>query len=428
MGFLIIVVLLFLVLTKRATVHFALVIPPVILALLSGFNVSEISGFIGSGISGIASTGIMLTFAVLYFGVMFDAGMFDPVIKGVIKLSKGDPAKIAVGTAVIAMVTHLDGSGASTFLITVSAMLPIYKALKMNKVYLAAIAGLGAGTMNMVPWGGPTIRAASALNVDVIQLFNPLLPVLIIGIIWVLVASYLLGRSERDRIGLITELPQDVLEREHIREGVADKGRGEKMIVVNLLLTATLIFVLIKSYLPLHAVFIIGLPIALFINYEQSKHQGRIEAHAKGAIYTSSIIFSAGVFTGILRGAGMIEAMSQSLVSVIPTSFGSFMPAITGIFSMPLSLFFDPDSFYFGVLPVLSSAAEAFGVSSLAMGRAAIMGQMTTGFPASPLTGATWLLIGLVGIELGDLQKVLIPRAFITTVIMVISALILGII
>jgi CitMHS family citrate-Mg2+:H+ or citrate-Ca2+:H+ symporter len=189
MGFLIIAILLFLVLTKKTTVHFALVIPPIVLVMLSGFSVKEVSGFIGSGISSIASTGIMLTFAVLYFGVMFDAGMFDPIIKTIIKIAKGDPAKIAVGTAIIAILSHLDGSGASTFLITVSAMLPIYNALGMSKVYLAVIAGLGAGTMNLVPWGGPTIRAATALNVDVVELFNPLLPVLILGLIWVLVAS-----------------------------------------------------------------------------------------------------------------------------------------------------------------------------------------------------------------------------------------------
>jgi CitMHS family citrate-Mg2+:H+ or citrate-Ca2+:H+ symporter len=238
----------------------------------------------------------------------------------------------------------------------------------------------------------------------------------------------LIGKSERDRIGFISELPQEVLDRQHIRDGAADKGRGEKMIIINILLTVALIYMLVKSVLPLHAIFILGLPIALILNYEQSKHQGRIEAHARGAIYTSSIIFSAGLFTGILRGSGMITAMSEALVSLIPTAMGRVLPVITGVASMPLSLFFDPDSFYFGVLPVLSGAGEALGVSSLAMGRAAIMGQMTTGFPASPLTGATWLLIGLAGIELGDLQKALIPRAFITTLIMVFAALILGLI
>ncbi len=370
----------------------------------------------------------MLTFAVLYFGVMFDAGMFDPIIKGIIKAAKGDPAKIAVGTAVIAILSHLDGSGASTFLITLSAMLPIYNALGMSKVYLAVIAGMGAGTMNLVPWGGPTMRAATALGVDVVTLFNPLVPVLAVGLVWVLAASYLIGLSERKRLGIIQELPEEILERQHIREGAADKGRGEKMIVVNLLLTVILIYALVKTLLPLHAVFILGLPLALIINYPQSKHQARIEAHARGAIYTSSIIFSAGLFTGVLRGAGMIQAMSEALVSVIPDTMGRALPVITGVFSMPLSLFFDPDSFYFGVLPVLSGAGEALGVSPLSMGRAAIMGQMTTGFPVSPLTGATWLLIGLAGIELGDLQKALIPRAFITSILMVITALILGLI
>lgn len=429
LGFLVIAILLFLVLTKRTVVHFPLTIIPVFVALIAGFSLKQISGFVQTGIAGIAATGIMLTFAVLYFGIMFDAGMFDPIIKWIIKTAKGDPVKIAIGTAVIAVISHLDGSGASTFLITVSAMLPIYKALGMKTAYLAVIAGMGAGTMNMVPWGGPTLRAATSLGVDVTELFNPLAPILVIGVLTVLVLSYLIGKSERNRLGTISSdsAALSAKEKDNGSEAV-DRGRGEKMIWVNIGLTIVLIYALVKNLLPMQAIFILGVPLALVINYPQSKHAERIQAHAKGAIYTASIIFSAGIFTGILRGAEMIKAMTESLSSIIPTGMGGMLSVITGVLSMPLSLFFDPDSFYFGVLPVLAGTANELGIQAINMGRAAILGQMTTGFPASPLTGATWLLIGLAGIELGDLQKELIPRAFIITLVMTIAAKIIGVI
>ena len=68
--------------------------------------------------------------------------------------------------------------------------------------------------------------------------------------------------------------------------------------------------------------------------------------------------------------------------------------------SMPLSLAFDPDSFYFGLLPILANASHAAGGSSIEVARAAVLGQMTTGFPVSPLTPSTFLLVGLAGVDL----------------------------
>ncbi|GAB1455692.1 hypothetical protein MASR2M48_09990 [Spirochaetota bacterium] len=140
----------------------------------------------------------------------------------------------------------------------------------------------------------------------------------------------------------------------------------------------------------------------------------------------ASILFAAGAFTGILKGTGMIKAMADVLVTAIPTSLGARLPLLTGIFSMPLSLVFDPDSFYFGVMPIISSTAAQFGAQAVDVGRAAILGQMTTGFPVSPLTGSTFLLIGLAGVDLGEHQKKTIPFAFLTTIVMLIVAVIMG--
>jgi CitMHS family citrate-Mg2+:H+ or citrate-Ca2+:H+ symporter len=94
--------------------------------------------------------------------------------------------------------------------------------------------------------------------------------------------------------------------------------------------------------------------------------------------------------------------------------------------SMPLSLVFDPDSFYLGLLPVLAGASQDAGGSAIELGRAAVLGQMTTGFPVSPLTPATFLLIGLADVELGDHQRRTIPYAFGVTLIMGVVALATG--
>ena len=152
----------------------------------------------------------------------------------------------------------------------------------------------------------------------------------------------------------------------------------------------------------------------------------RINAHAKAALLMASILFAAGCFTGILEGSGMIDAMADGTVSLIPESVGNRLAVITGIVSMPASLLFDPDSFYFGILPLISSTASHFGVPAIEIGRAAIMGQMTTGFPVSPLTGSTYLLIGLTGVDLGDHQRKTIPLAFLVTLIILFFSVIMG--
>ena len=427
-GFCTIAVLLTLIMTKRMSVVVALVLVPIVFGLLAGLS-SELGGYILDGLKSVAPTGIMLTFAILYFSVMNDAGMFDPMIKGIIKFGGQDPIKIAVGTALIAMLAHLDGSGASTFLVCIPAMIPIYDRLGMDRKVLACIAALGAGTMNIVPWGGPTLRASSSLGIDISELFNPIIPALGAGGLTVLAVSFWLGKKEKVRLtnaGTLGSGSSFVGIDDSEDEDKANLKRP-KLFLFNLLLTVGALTALVTKSVPLPAVFVIALPIALLVNYPNVKlQQARITAHGHAAILMISIIFAAGVFTGILKGSGMIKALATSLVGIVPESLGAHFPLLTAITSMPASLLFDPDSYYFGVLPVLAHAAEALGASGIEVARGALLGQMTTGFPVSPLTASTFLLVGLAGVDLADHQKKTIPLAFLVTMVMTLVAVITG--
>lgn len=406
------------------SVIISLILIPIVFALIGGFA-SDLGPIMLEGIQGVAPTGIMLSFAILYFGIMSQAGLFDPIISRTLRLVKGDPTKIAIGTAVVAMLSHLDGSGASTFLITIPAFLPLYDKLGMKRIVLAGIVALGAGVMNLLPWGGPTARAASALKIDVSTVFNPVIPAMIVGIIWVLIVAYLLGKNERKRIGIkqITYDYQEELSKEEI------SLKRPKLFWYNLILTIIVIIALVREWLPLPIVFMVAFAIALLMNYPNPKsQQERIASLAPNVITVAMIIFAAGIFTGILSGTGMIDAMAEAMISMIPQSLGGSMAVIIGILSMPLSLLFTPDSFYFGVLPVISQTASAYGIEGAEMARAAILGQMTTGFPISPLTGSTFLLVGLAGVDLGDHQRFIFKWAFGTSVIMTIIAVITGVI
>jgi len=420
LGFLTIIVFLALILSKKVSVIVSLIIVPIIFALIGGFA-SNIGKYMLDGITGVAPTGIMLGFAILYFGVMNNAGLFNPVISRILKLVKGDPLKIVIGTAVIAMIAHLDGSGASTFLITIPALLPLYNKLGMSRLVLAGMVALGAGTMNLLPWGGPTARAASALKLNTNDLFNPVIPAMIAGIIWVLFVAYWIGKKERKRLG-IQQLEYN------FHSELSEKElqmRRPKLFWFNLILTIVTVVALVKIWLPLPIIFMVAFAIAVIVNYPKPDEQmEQIKSQSVGMITVISIIFAAGIFTGILSGSGMINAMATSLVNIIPAKSGGFISIIVAITSMPLSLIFTPDAYYFGVLPVIAQTAHLYGVDPALVGRAAILGQMTTGFPLSPLTASTFLLIGLAGVELGDHQKFIFKWAFGTTIVMTIVAII----
>lgn len=420
-GLITIVLLFVLVLGKKVSPVVALILIPVSTAILAGFW-EELPELIGKGLLNIAPTGLMFIFAILFFGILMDAGTFDPIIDKLLKFAGNDPTKITVASSILAMLIHLDGSGAVTFLIAIPALTPVYDRMKMSRLTLASIVALSAGTMNILPWGGPTLRASTALNIPVTDLFNPVLIPVLVGLICVLAVAYYFGLQERKKIGL--HIHSNIIEG---GESANQKSLHPLLFWFNILCVILAIGSIILSVAPPHIVFMIAFAITLLVNYPKvSDQKARIDQHAKEAMLMASILFAAGCFTGILKGTGMIEAMAGEIVNLIPSQVGREIPLITGIFAMPASLLFDPDSFYFGILPLLSSTAEHFQASGLEVGRAAILGQMTTGFAVSPLTGSTFLLIGLAGVELGEHQKKTIPWAFFITLIMVLVSVLIG--
>lgn len=419
LGFLTIFILLAVIMMKKLSPLVALISVPIITVIIGGHGL-KIGKFINDGVKSIAPTGTMFIFAILFFGILTDAGTFQPIIDKILKVVGKDPVKIAVGTAILSMIVHLDGSGAVTFLVTVPAMLPLYEALGMRKTTLATIVGLGAGVMNVLPWGGPTLRAATSLKISVTELFNPLFIPVLAGIIFVLFVAIKLGRDEKKRIGSIEHLN---INTDNLGEKKESRNFG-----INIITIILAIGVLISGKLPPAVVFMIAFCISVVINYPSVKEQKeRVDSHAKAALMMASILFAAGAFIGIMQGSGMIKEMSTVMVDIIPKSLGRSMAILVGVIGMPASLLFDPDSFYFGILPVLATTAQELGSSAISVARAAILGQMTTGFPVSPLTASTFLLIGLTGVELGEHQKKTIPYAFLTTIVMLIVAVITGV-
>lgn len=403
----------------------ALIIIPVITCLLSGYGAQE-SKFIVKGILDVAPMGTMFIFATLFFGIIIDAGTLNPIIKRILKVVGKDPVKIVLATGILAMLVHLDGNGAVTFLITIPAMLPLYDAVGMRRTTLATVVALSAGLMNTEPWAGTAQRCMVSLHLNVDQLWTPLLIPFIVGAIAILLIDYRLGLKEKARIGnFVTE--GNAVEIDMTIDSEKIKMERPKLVSVNIIIVLITIGVLISDKVAPAVAFMVALAVVLMVNYPNVQDQKeRMNAHAKEALLMSGIVFATGVLVGVMTGTGMITAMANVLVNIIPNGFGQHLALIVGIIGMPASLLFDPSSFYFGVLPVITQAGTSFGVPVVDVARAAFLGQMNMGFPISPLTGGTFLLIGLAGIELGEHQKKTFPYAFLVTMIMLATSIVVG--
>lgn len=464
LGFAMIAVFMVLIMTKKLTPVLALIIVPTVFGLFAGAGLG-IGDMVMESMKSMTSTAALLMFAIIYFGLMIDVGLFDPLVKFILRKLGNDPAKVVLGTAILAAAVSLDGDGSTTFILTTAAMLPIYLRLKMSPVVLTCVAGLANGTMNIVPWGGPTARAASALGIDVNDVFVPMVPSLIAGIAVVLVFAWLLGLQERNRLrvtepgiwggeptegteksdggtpaaargtaGSVSPAPAGggsvaVLERTELLVDDPDSAMADtaldpnratlrpKLQWFNLGLTVAVMAMLIADLVPLPYVFMVGSAIALLVNFPKVKDQAaQLIAHAPSVVAVVSMVMAAAVLTGVLTGTGMVEAMSAWLVQIIPSSMGPLLAVITGVLSIPMTFFMSNDAFYFGVLPVLSETAGHYGISAAEMARASITGQPF--HMQSPLVPAILLLVSLAKVDLGDHHKKVLWRSAVVSLVM----------
>jgi CitMHS family citrate-Mg2+:H+ or citrate-Ca2+:H+ symporter len=419
-----ILLLLVAVMSGRVSPIAALIVLPVSAAIVGGHG-AEMGAYIVRGIESIAPVTGMTVFAILFFGIVTDAGLFEPLIRGMLRLAGSNPTRVVMATSVLATIIHLDGAGAVTFLVTITAFLPIYERLGIDRRVLACTVAVAAGVANMLPWGGPTLRAASALNIPVMDLYWPLAPIQLVGFACALFIAYVLGRREALRLAgvnvVIAEPPPVEL------RDTLDSLRRPRLFWFNAVLTVAVVAAMLLNLVPPIVPFMLGTVIALLVNYPSLVEQrDRIDAHARPAMMMATVLFAAGVYTGIMKEAGFLGALADSMVVLLSPEMATHLPVMLGIVSMPLSLLFDPDSFYFGILPVFAQAAAHFDVPNAQVAQAALLGQMTTGFPVSPLTPATYLLVGLSRIELGAHQRFTIPYLFLTSLVMTAACVLLG--
>ncbi|MER7010212.1 citrate:proton symporter [Saccharopolyspora sp. NPDC000359] len=348
------------------------------------------------------NSAVLLLFAVLYFGVMMDAGLFDPISSAIIRLSKGDPVRICVGTAVLALLVALDGDGTTSYMIICSAFLPVYRRLGINPLVIATIATMALGTISgTTPWGGAATRGISVLHLDATDYFAHMIPPMVLTSGAIIAIAYLLGRRARKGIdpATIAEFAAEIAEQR--RGGPA---RRDWRLWFNAGLTALLLVLLVLGVAELVNLFMVAFVIALLVNHPKLTEQGEvIRKHAANAVPVVLLVLAAGIFTGIMTDTGMTGAMATAVLSVVPDSLGNLIPLFTALVGLPLSFFMSNDAYFFGVLPVLAESATHYGVDATEIARAGAIGQMMHSI--GPASAPLWVLLGLVKKDLGEFQR-----------------------
>ena len=401
LGFGVLVTFMLVVMKRWASAFVAIIVTPVVAAIIAGRG-ADLGDMAIGGIETVAPTAVLLLFAVLYFGVMMDAKLFDPVSALILRLSKGDPVRITVGTAVLALLVALDGDGTTSYMIVCSAFLPIYRRIGMNPLVIATVATMSLGLISgSTPWGGAATRGISVLKLDATEYFVHMIPSLILTSLFVILVAFILGLRERKHTN---PLAVAALTAELSAVSLEPSVKPGWRLYFNAALTVLLLVLLVLGVAPLVVLFIAGFVIALLVNHPHLKDQAEVvQRHAASAVPVVMLVLAAGVFTGILSDTGMIDAMADTILQAVPDSMGGWIPLFTALIALPLGFFMSNDAFFFGILPVLSSSAEQYGIHPIEIARAGVIGQMM--HMIGPASAPLWVLLGLIKAELGDFQR-----------------------
>lgn len=400
------------------------------LGLKSGiFGLKELGDFVKSGISSVSATAALFIFSILFFTLLSSAGVFNRIINALLRSIPANPYGVCVLTVIIAIIAHLDGSGASSFLIAIPALLPIYVKMQMRTTTLMLILTASMGVMNLLPWGGPTLRVASIISHDATKLWLELMPMQIVGLILALCLAIYMGfvESKRIALGLNPASENDFIDSAFEDSKKAHLTRDNRF-WANVVLLVFVLALLVFSGLPGYFPFMIGVSLGFIINYPNLKHQQTILKEASSAaMMMATVLLAAGVLIGVFDKSGIMKLMAQLILEIMPQFMGGHLVLLVGLSAVPMALIFCTDSYFYGLLPIVIAVGEAFGISASALGIAMVVARNCATF-ISPVVPATLLGCGLSGVSIKEHIKTSFFWVWGISAICLVSGAMLGII
>lgn len=398
-GFLLMLVLMFVLIKGKAAAPIAFILLPLAAAIVLGFGAGEIAEFIGNGMKSMVDTAILFVFAISYFTLMSDMGLFDPLVDFMIRKTGKSVTTILMAVMLTTFAAHLDGSGATTFLIVVPAFLPLcQKAGIRPQSLLASMCGM-YGVMNLLPWGGPTIRAAGVINMPVNQLYTKLIPGLIclaLVAVGIVLAVARIEQKNGASAKHLAQYAEDLSQKS--RTTVSRTRQG-----FNLILTVGLLVCLFTNTpLPLYAIFMLAFAIALPVNFPGVKDQNKkIKEYGSQAVSLTVTLFAVGIFMGVIKGSDMITEMANAIILILPEFVTPHLHWFIALFAVPMLMILGTNAFYYAMLPIVIGVVEPYGIPA-EMVAVTFLLTATLGTPLSPSVATNYVGLGLTDLSIGE--------------------------
>ena len=390
-----------LVLSKKVHMIIPFIVIPIVFALLAGFSLSEVSGFVVDGVSSTNNAVLLILFSVAYFSILSETGMFDIMVNRLVSLTKGNIYVVMIVTIIVAFIGHLDGAYNTTYLIAIPALAPLYKKLNIDRRCLVLLVSLAAAPMTAMAWGQPAKMPVYDPNIDPVVMATSLYPVVAIMLGAAIIASLGYGRyyatKNAAEIAALKASFQNDSGSSKVDFSDNPLARPQLFWVNFVLFVVSLLCFMFMTAVPTYVLFMVFSCLALLINYHTQKEQGQIVRKHSATMLAPAILFMGiGIMVGILNGTGMVTAMVDAVLSVVPSSLARYIHIIYAIIILPLEIFIPYQAFQ-SMNPLLLGIGAGCGLNSYQVLTCLNISYLN---PCSPLVAAANLACELAEVDI----------------------------
>ena len=398
---------------------------PIIAALLMGCSLNEINGFIGDGLSSVRNTLFLMVFAILFFGILQEAGVFDAIIKFIMRFLGNSVLGTCLITALIGMASGLSGSGATTALCTIPTVRPLFEKQKIRREAILLIETLASGVLCLMPWA-PGINEASAyVDLDVYEVFTRIRPLVVCSVIGVLIVAVLTSIVEKKHgAGMTNEefaqLKQDISK-------PIDFKFGKTAAIIDGLVALLIIVLLLAGKLKTNVGFALGFIILLFINFRTKEAKAEyFKKKAGNCINMAFPMLGVACIVGVNNGAGGMTALANMIAGSSFSGIIPHLPFILCLLSLPLSITIS-GSKNSVVVPAVVALVSSFGMSAIDV-MPAVFAVGVISANLNLYNAAPYLALGLADVEMKDHLKYSLLPVYAFSLCMVAVCVIFGIV
>lgn len=401
------------------------IILPTVAALVCGFGFKELGEYVASGLKSVVGTATLVAFSAMFFTLMKEAGVFDVIVRFILRFVTQSTFSVLLATLVIASVCSLDGNAYATLLVTVPALLPLYEKMNISRKTLLMLVTVGVGVTGITPWGGSLNRAIAVTHLDILDVYYKLIPLQVVLFVLGVILCWYMARAENKSGSGISKEAFLVMHEEML----TSKGDHNPWLLrANFVLVIATIVILVSGLVAGNFLFMIAFSLAVMINYPDAKKaQQKIKDYALTIFPVIVIFLTIGVFVGILQNTGIIKVLVNELAAVLPSSLGPYLYIILAAFSVPIVILIGSDAFYFALLPLAVGLGQSFDVSPLHVTIAMLITEQI-GLLLSPVIPATHLGLGLLNLQVGEHIRHSMVKIWIMSVCALLAAVVLGII